>query len=154
MCGIAGFSHRDCGRPRAIVHRGPDEQDVNESQNISWEPVQFKIVQLAAGKQPMGTENGNTILVSTARFKIIRSQGGNSNRPYMPSTTAVVRKWFCVSPGPGTLKVSGGKQRELLPALKGLRWSNAAGSCAYEGLQKREHTSKSQCEPRVALLVE
>ena len=57
------------GRPRAIVHRGPDEQDVYESQNISREPVQLKIVHLAAGKQPMGTENGNTILVSNGKIQ-------------------------------------------------------------------------------------
>jgi asparagine synthetase B (glutamine-hydrolysing) len=51
------------GRPRAIVHCGPDEQDVYESQNVSREPVQLKIVHLAAKKQPMRTENRNTILV-------------------------------------------------------------------------------------------
>ena len=51
------------GRPRSIVHRGPDKQDVYESQNVSREPVQLKIVHLAAGEQPMRTENRNTMLV-------------------------------------------------------------------------------------------
>ena len=57
------------GRARAIVHRGPDEQDVYESQNVSREPAQLKIVRLAAGKQPMRTENRNTILVLNGKIQ-------------------------------------------------------------------------------------
>ena len=57
------------GRPRAIVHRGPDEQDAYESQNVSREPVQLKIVHLAAGKQPMRTKNRNTILVLNGKIQ-------------------------------------------------------------------------------------
>ena len=102
----------------------------------------------------MRTENRNTILILNGEIQNRQEPRWKLEQAYIPSTAAVVRQWFCVSSGPGTLKVSGGKQRELLPALKGLKWSNAAGCCAYVGLQEREHTGKSQCEPRVALLVE
>ena len=57
------------GRPRAIVRRGPDEQDVYESQNVSREPAQLNIIRLAAGKQPMRTENRNTILVLNGKIQ-------------------------------------------------------------------------------------
>jgi hypothetical protein len=131
-----------------MVHRGPDEQDVYESQSVSREPVQLKLVHLAAGKQPMRTENRNTILVSNGKIQNRQEPRWALDQAlYIPSTAAVVRKWFCVSSEAWDV-------RSLLPALKGLRWSNTAGCCAYVGLQEKEHTGKSQCEPRVPLLVE
>jgi asparagine synthase (glutamine-hydrolysing) len=60
---------RDGGVDPGRVHPGPDEQDVYESQNVSREPAQLKIVHLAAGKQPMRTENRNTILLLNGKIQ-------------------------------------------------------------------------------------
>jgi hypothetical protein len=142
------------GRPRAIVRRGPDEQDVYESQNVSREPVQLKIVHLAAWKQPMRTENDNTIFVLNGKIQ-------NRQELRWELEQALYTFNCCTWYGSGSACLPGlGRQKsreassENFPALKGLRWSNAAGCCAYVGLQEREHTRKSQCEPRVTLLVE
>jgi asparagine synthase (glutamine-hydrolysing) len=71
LCGIAGFTHRDgavdpqriLGAIQSIVHRGPDEQDVYESQSVSLGAVRLKIIDLQDGQQPMMTQDRNTILV-------------------------------------------------------------------------------------------
>ncbi|HSW49215.1 MAG TPA: asparagine synthase (glutamine-hydrolyzing), partial [Bryobacteraceae bacterium] len=70
MCGIAGFTHR--GRPadpdairratRSLVHRGPDQQDTYESPRISLGAVRLKIIDLAAGDQPMLSEDRDTVI--------------------------------------------------------------------------------------------
>ncbi len=61
MCGIAGFTHRR-SRPdpelirratQSIVHRGPDQQGVFESDSISLGAVRLRIIDLAGGKQPL-----------------------------------------------------------------------------------------------------
>ena len=71
MCGITGFSHRagsaDPLRIRTatdtLVHRGPDEQGVYESQHISLGAVRLQIIDLLAGSQPMFSEDRDTVLV-------------------------------------------------------------------------------------------
>jgi asparagine synthase (glutamine-hydrolysing) len=71
MCGIAGFTHRQ-RRPdpevirraiRSIVHRGPDQQGVWESPQVSLGAVRLKIIDLDHGSQPMLSEDGNTVIV-------------------------------------------------------------------------------------------
>ena len=61
VCGIAGFTHRRC-RPdpdlicratNSIVHRGPDQQGVFESDSISLGAVRLQIIDLAGGRQPL-----------------------------------------------------------------------------------------------------
>jgi len=61
VCGIAGFTHRR-SRPdpdlirratQSIVHRGPDQQGVFESDSISLGAVRLRIIDLAGGKQPL-----------------------------------------------------------------------------------------------------
>lgn len=60
MCGIAGFTHRR-SRPdpdlirratQSIVHRGPDQQGVFESDLVSLGAVRLKIIDLEGGTQP------------------------------------------------------------------------------------------------------
>jgi asparagine synthase (glutamine-hydrolysing) len=71
VCGIAGFTHRnragDSGRiweiTRSLTHRGPDEQDVWESKDISLGAVRLKILDLEHGQQPMRSQDGDTVLV-------------------------------------------------------------------------------------------
>jgi len=102
----------------------------------------------------MRTENRNTILVLNGKIKNRQEPRWELEQALYTfncrSGTEVVLRVFRA----WDVKSLGGKQRELLPALKGLKWSNATGCCAYVGLQEREHTRKSQCGPRVPLLVE
>jgi asparagine synthase (glutamine-hydrolysing) len=70
VCGIAGFTHRDGGRDpdriwqitRSLNHRGPDEQSVWESGDVSLGAVRLKIIDLEHGQQPMVDEDGDTVL--------------------------------------------------------------------------------------------
>ena len=71
MCGIAGFTHRfrpvspTCIRNavRALVHRGPDQQGVYESSDISLGAVRLRIIDLNGGDQPVISQDGDVILV-------------------------------------------------------------------------------------------
>ena len=71
MCGIAGFTHRfhrvnaNCIRNaiRALVHRGPDQQGVYESADVSLGAVRLRIIDLTGGDQPFSSEDGDVILV-------------------------------------------------------------------------------------------
>jgi len=71
MCGIVGFTHRD--RPAngerireataTLLHRGPDQQGVFETPNVSLGAVRLKIIDLISGEQPMRSDDGDTTLV-------------------------------------------------------------------------------------------
>ncbi|MGH9602479.1 MAG: asparagine synthase (glutamine-hydrolyzing), partial [Terriglobales bacterium] len=75
MCGIVGFTHQnrtsghDPGNDliqratRSLVHRGPDQQGVWESEHISLGVVRLKIVDLEHGDQPMRDEASGTVIV-------------------------------------------------------------------------------------------
>ncbi len=72
LCGIAGFTHYNRRTPgaeriweltRALTHRGPDQQDVWESPYVSLGAVRLKIIDLEHGRQPMLSDDGNTVLV-------------------------------------------------------------------------------------------
>jgi asparagine synthase (glutamine-hydrolysing) len=71
VCGIVGFTHKD--RPSAgerireatatLLHRGPDQQGVFETPNVSLAAVRLKIIDLISGEQPMRSDDGDTVLV-------------------------------------------------------------------------------------------
>jgi len=71
MCGIAGFTHEDRsvqpglirGATSSLIHRGPDQQGVYESQHVSLGAVRLTIIDLVSGEQPMRSEDGDTVLV-------------------------------------------------------------------------------------------
>ncbi len=71
MCGIAGFTHlRKAADPdriweitRSLIHRGPDQQGVWESSDVSLGAVRLKIIDLEHGDQPMASDDGGTVLV-------------------------------------------------------------------------------------------
>ncbi len=71
MCGIAGFTHLKNGPnpsriweiTRSLIHRGPDQQGVWESGEVSLGAVRLKIIDLQHGDQPMASEDGDTVLV-------------------------------------------------------------------------------------------
>ncbi len=69
MCGIAGFTHARATPDsrkiweitRSITHRGPDQQGVWESSQVSLGAVRLKIIDLVHGEQPM--RSADTVLV-------------------------------------------------------------------------------------------
>ncbi len=71
MCGIVGFTHQNRTSSndliqratRSLVHRGPDQQGVWESEQISLGVVRLKIVDLEHGNQPMRDEASGTVIV-------------------------------------------------------------------------------------------
>src|SRR5262249_47031628 len=64
LCGVAGFTHRSRVLPsahirnavRSLIHRGPDQQGIYESPDVSLGAVRLKILDLAGGDQPMISE--------------------------------------------------------------------------------------------------
>ncbi len=71
MCGIAGFTHskrvpdpsRIARAVSSLVHRGPDQQGVFESDGVSLCATRLKIIDLASGDQPIVSESGDTVIV-------------------------------------------------------------------------------------------
>jgi asparagine synthase (glutamine-hydrolysing) len=71
LCGIAGFTHYkfrpDGGRIReaaaTILHRGPDQQGIFESDTVSLAATRLKIIDLESGNQPIVSEDGDTVIV-------------------------------------------------------------------------------------------
>ena len=71
MCGIAGFTQKgwtsDPDRIRAatatLTHRGPDQQGVFSSRLCSLGATRLKILDLAAGDQPITSSDGDTVIV-------------------------------------------------------------------------------------------
>jgi asparagine synthase (glutamine-hydrolysing) len=71
LCGIAGFTHTkwlpDPDRIHAavasLIHRGPDQQGVFESNFVSMGATRLKIIDLHSGDQPIVSENGDTVVV-------------------------------------------------------------------------------------------
>jgi asparagine synthase (glutamine-hydrolysing) len=70
MCGIAGFTHK--GRAggesvarritNALYHRGPDQQGIFHSDDITLCAVRLKIIDLGGGDQPIVSDDGDTVI--------------------------------------------------------------------------------------------
>jgi asparagine synthase (glutamine-hydrolysing) len=71
LCGIAGFTHAyraaAPGRIQAatatLVHRGPNQQGVFESEAVSLGAARLKIIDIDGGDQPILSEDGDTVIV-------------------------------------------------------------------------------------------
>ncbi len=71
MCGIVGYTHnrgvfapgRIVAATEALTHRGPDQQDVFTSPEVSLGAVRLKIIDLEGGRQPMFSDHGDVVLV-------------------------------------------------------------------------------------------
>lgn len=73
MCGIVGFTHNDRATAgdrihratRSLVHRGPDQQGVYESERVSLGAVRLKIIDLEHGNQPIEehTPAGEVVII-------------------------------------------------------------------------------------------
>ena len=61
----------------AILHRGPDQQGVFESDLVSLAATRLKIIDLAAGDQPIRLPTAIPSSSSTARFTTTRSYAAN-----------------------------------------------------------------------------
>lgn len=70
MCGITGFTHKNhsadhsriLSAVNSLVHRGPDHQGVFETSVISLGATRLTILDIAAGDQPMSTEDRGTTI--------------------------------------------------------------------------------------------
>ncbi|HTT64231.1 MAG TPA: asparagine synthase (glutamine-hydrolyzing) [Bryobacteraceae bacterium] len=70
MCGVAGFTklnfspepERIRKAVHSIVHRGPDQQGVFESEAIALGAARLKIIDLDTGDQPIFSESGDTVI--------------------------------------------------------------------------------------------
>ncbi|GAC1628170.1 MAG: asparagine synthase (glutamine-hydrolyzing) [Candidatus Acidiferrum sp.] len=47
----------------SLIHRGPDQQGVFDSEHVSLGAVRLKIIDLRAGEQPMFSEDGKTVVI-------------------------------------------------------------------------------------------
>ncbi len=71
MCGIAGFTHlRRAAVPgriddavASIVHRGPNQQGIFESETVSLGAARLKIIDVEGGDQPIRSEDGDAVIV-------------------------------------------------------------------------------------------
>jgi asparagine synthase (glutamine-hydrolysing) len=71
MCGIAGFTHARRAAPpgriedavAGIVHRGPNQQGVFESEAVSLGAARLKIIDIEGGDQPIISSDGDTVIV-------------------------------------------------------------------------------------------
>ncbi|MGB6946492.1 MAG: asparagine synthase (glutamine-hydrolyzing) [Bryobacteraceae bacterium] len=71
MCGIAGFTHghrpavpgRIQDAVASILHRGPNQQGVFESEAVSLGAARLKIIDMEGGDQPILSEDGDTVIV-------------------------------------------------------------------------------------------
>ncbi|MGD1068579.1 MAG: asparagine synthase (glutamine-hydrolyzing) [Bryobacteraceae bacterium] len=71
MCGIAGFTHtRRRATPGIIeaaaatlIHRGPNQQGVFESDSVSLGAARLKIIDMEGGDQPIFSLDGDTVIV-------------------------------------------------------------------------------------------
>ena len=70
MCGIAGYTHKNAVLPagriwrvvNSLVHRGPDQQGVYESDHISLGVARLKIIDLESGDQPIFSPDRDTVV--------------------------------------------------------------------------------------------
>jgi asparagine synthase (glutamine-hydrolysing) len=70
LCGITGFTHGNraaAGRIQdavaSIIHRGPNQQGVFESETISLGAARLKIIDMEGGDQPIISADGDTVIV-------------------------------------------------------------------------------------------
>ncbi len=71
MCGIAGFTHADHDflperihqAVASIVHRGPDDQGVWQSSTVSLGATRLRVIDKAAGAQPISSDDDDYTLV-------------------------------------------------------------------------------------------
>jgi asparagine synthase (glutamine-hydrolysing) len=71
LCGIAGFTHgrrpavpgRIQDAVASIIHRGPNQQGVFESEAVSLGAARLKIIDMKGGDQPILSEDGDAVIV-------------------------------------------------------------------------------------------
>ena len=71
LCGIAGFTHKNWkpepsrihSAAATLVHRGPDQQGVYQSNLCSLAAARLKVIDLDSGDQPILSPNRNTAIV-------------------------------------------------------------------------------------------
>jgi asparagine synthase (glutamine-hydrolysing) len=70
LCGVAGFTklkfspgpERIRSAVHSLLHRGPDQQGVFESNSVALGAARLKIIDLSSGDQPIFSESGDTVI--------------------------------------------------------------------------------------------
>jgi asparagine synthase (glutamine-hydrolysing) len=70
MCGISGFTHKNRVVDESVIrrataslsHRGPDQQGIYESRDVSLGAVRLKVIDPDGGDQPIISEDGDTVI--------------------------------------------------------------------------------------------
>ncbi len=71
MCGIAGFTRKERARApspirsvaECLLHRGPDQQGVFESELVALAIARLRIIDLETGDQPIASDDGDSVIV-------------------------------------------------------------------------------------------
>ena len=71
MCGISGYTHKDRVVDESVIrrtiaslsHRGPDQQGIYESRDVSLGSVRLKIIDPDGGNQPVISQDSDTVIV-------------------------------------------------------------------------------------------
>jgi asparagine synthase (glutamine-hydrolysing) len=106
LCGIVGFTHRNRvispdrieSAVDTLIHRGPDEQGVYRSEFASLGATRLKIIDLDSGRQPMASEDGDTVLAFNGEIynhvELRRELEGLGHRFRTRSDTETVLRGF------------------------------------------------------------
>lgn len=110
MCGIAGFTHGQRAAPpgriqsaiATLVHRGPNQQGVFESEAVSLGAARLKIIDIEGGDQPIvahgANEDGDTVIVFNGEIynhlELRRELEQRGHRFHTHSDTETVLKAF------------------------------------------------------------
>src|SRR5690348_347885 len=103
VCGIAGFTHLNKNRDperiwkitRSLIHRGPDQQGVWESADVSLGAVRLRVIDLEDGDQPLAANNGDTILIfngelyNHAELRQVLEQAGHQFHSHCDTETVL-----------------------------------------------------------------
>ena len=143
MCGIAGFTHGHRAAPSGriqsavatIIHRGPNQQGVFESETVSLGAARLKIIDIEGGDQPIVSEDGGTAYMAD-------SSPGDVYAVRLPSLTVAWKHHVGGAPfglllHGGSLFVSlfsGGAVVELDPADGAQHVRSAVGGNRYKPL--------------------
>jgi asparagine synthase (glutamine-hydrolysing) len=109
LCGLAGFTHvRHAAAPgriqdavASIVHRGPNQQGVFESEAVSLGAARLKVIDIKDGDQPMISDDRDTVIVFNGEiynhFELRRELQQRGYRFYSQSDTETLlhafREW-------------------------------------------------------------
>jgi asparagine synthase (glutamine-hydrolysing) len=134
LCGIAGFTHSNRavhpGRIQSavatLVHRGPNQQGVFESELVSLGATRLRIIDTTSGDQPVVSENRDTVIVFNGEIynhaELRRELEQRGHRFRSRSDTETVLNAFLANPAAGwsSLEIAWASSRSTSLAAAGM----------------------------------